>query len=130
MNKNKSFTITVPNGFYVGDLCYALSDEVYDKVWGNTYGFEDGAYKDPTTGLEFAMVGTAYGDGYYSGTDGQDYPVDAGIIGVCALELVQKPVKNLGRLVYGYSGRVTLTYKKGSIIVDCGDHNITIETKY
>ena len=29
MNKNKSFTITVSNGFYVGDLCYALSDEVY-----------------------------------------------------------------------------------------------------
>ena len=128
MNKNKSFTITVSNGFYVGDLCFALSEEVYNKVWGDTYGFEDGAYIDPATGLEFAMVGTAGGDGCYRGADGQDYPVDAGIIGVCALELVQKPVKNLGRLVYGYSGQITLTYKSGSIIVDCGDHNITIKT--
>ena len=36
--KNKSFKINVKNGFYIGDLCYALDKKVYDEDWGgNNY---------------------------------------------------------------------------------------------
>ena len=67
--KNKSFKINVKNGFYIGDLCYALNEKVYDEVWGGN-NYEDGQYVDPETKAEFAMVGTAYGDGEYESSDG------------------------------------------------------------
>ena len=79
--KNKSFKINVKNGFYIGDLCYALNKKVYDEVWGGN-NYEEGQYTDPETKAEFAMVGTAYGDGEYESSDGVAFPVDAGIIGI------------------------------------------------
>ena len=95
---NKSFTINIKSGkMYIGDLCYALSDDIYDGVWGNQGHYEDGKYE--TQNGEFAMVGTAYGDGCYLGSDGMEYPVDAGIIGICDASLVNKDVHGYGTIV-------------------------------
>lgn len=77
-------------GFYVGDICYVLGDELYHNVWGKWYGYKDGIFKDPKTHLHFAVAGTAYGDGCYLGNDGSEFPVDAGVIGLVPLELVEK----------------------------------------
>ena len=59
------FTIVSKTSFYLGDLCYALKDEIYDDVWGKQYKYADGSFEVPGTGLKFAVVGTAYGDGEY-----------------------------------------------------------------
>ena len=82
-------TIKSKKGFYVGDICYVLADNVYDGVWGKN-GYEDGEFIVPKTGLKFAVAGTAWGDGYYQGSNGKEYPVDAGVIGIVPLELVEK----------------------------------------
>lgn len=74
-------------GFYVGDICYVLADKLYHGVWGEAH-YHDGKYKDPETGFEFAVAGTAYGDGEYCDQDGNAYGVDAGVIGIVPLELV------------------------------------------
>ena len=118
------FTINVKNGFYVGDLCYALSDEVYRGVWGAN-DYEIGKYEHD--GKEFAMVNTAYGDGCYYGSDGFEYPVDAGIIGICDLDLAVKDFGNLGQIYY-YTGEVTIVYDNGTIYVQFGDDTIVIPT--
>lgn len=75
-------------GFYIGDICYVLGERLYHGVWGDKYGFNDGTFTDPETGLQVAVAGTAYGDGTYTGSDGTEYPVDAGNIGLVPLELV------------------------------------------
>jgi len=127
----KNFTIRVRNGFYLGDLCYVLADDVYDGIWGEQYKYKDGAYVDPATNSEFAMVGTAWGDGCFYGTDRQSYPVDAGIIGVCDAKLVKKSNVCLGRIIQDYSGKVRLSYENGTITIAWGDefeHQISIET--
>ena len=80
-------TIETKKGFYIGDLCYAMKDEVYDRVWGDLYNYEDGAFEVPAYHTYFIVSGTAYGDGYYSSMSGANYPVDAGIIGICPLEM-------------------------------------------
>ena len=113
--KNKSFKINVKNGFYIGDLCYALNEKVYDEVWGGN-NYEDGQYTDPETKAEFAMVGTAYGDGEYESSDGVTFPVDAGIIGVADLAICDGDT-SLGKVVPDYSGTVLIRYDNGTITV-------------
>ena len=112
----KQFSIIVKKDLYIGDLCYALNDDIYYGIWGAKH-FEDGAYKTEK-GLEFAMVGTAYGDGCYSGSDGYVYPVDAGNIGICDAELVEKDISDLGRIIRNVPGEVTITYDNGTISVE------------
>ena len=124
--ENKSFKINVKNGFYIGDLCYALDDGVYFAVWGEN-NFEDGQYTDPETKAEFAMVGTAEGDGEYeSSEEGLSFPVDAGIIGIADLSICTKdPLRkkdiSCGKVVPDYSGIVFIEYNDGTITVSWGD---------
>lgn len=118
--KNKSFKINVKNGFYIGDLCYALNKDIYDEVWGGN-NYEDGQYADPKTKAEFAMVGTAYGDGEYdSNEEGLSFPVDAGIIGVADLAICNDGDTSLGKVVPDYSGIVFIDYDNGTITVAWG----------
>lgn len=77
-------------GFYVGDVCYVLSDEVYHNVWGEKNKYKAGLIDVPDSDYWFAVAGTAYGDGTYYDSHGHDYPVDAGVIGLVPLELVAK----------------------------------------
>ena len=127
--KNKSFKIKVKNGFYIGDLCYALNEKVYDEVWGGN-NYEDGQYVDPETKAEFAMVGTAYGDGEYESDVGAFFPVDAGIIGVADLSICDKDT-SFGKVVPDYSGIVFIEYNDGTITVSWGDYGeINIYTSY
>ena len=130
--KNKSFKINVKNGFYIGDLCYALNEKVYDEVWGGN-NYEEGQYADPETKAEFAMVGTAYGDGEYESSDGVSFSVDAGIIGIADLAICDGDT-SLGKVVPDYSGIVFIDYDNGTITVSLGDldnHNeIGIYTSY
>ena len=87
-------------GFYIGDICYVLSGDVYYKLWGGRHGFKDGEFEVPGTGYSFAVGPTAYGDGEYYDDEGNAYPVDAGVIGLVPLELVErKDGLDCGRIV-------------------------------
>ena len=133
--ENKSFKINVKNGFYIGDLCYALNKKVYDEVWGGN-NYEDGQYVDPKTKAEFAMVGTAHGDGEYESESSEEilfFSVDAGIIGVADLAICDGDT-SLGKVVPDYSGIVFIEYNDGTITVSWGDDadykEINIYTSY
>lgn len=91
-------TIKSNQGFYVGDICYVLSDDVYTGVWGKA-GYEDGQHA--VGDYEFAVGGTAHGDGCYWDENLNLYPVDAGVIGVVPLELVTGDKSDLGSVVKG-----------------------------
>jgi hypothetical protein len=85
---NRQFLL--PAGeYYIGDLCYVLGDDVYDNVFGGT-GYEAGLYQEKGTGRTFLVNNTAYGDGEYTGSDGNKFAVDAGIIGICPKSLMTK----------------------------------------
>lgn len=128
--KNEIFSINVKNGLYVGDLCYVLDDSVYYGIWGKA-NYKNGSYVDSTTGLEFAMVNTCYGDGDYYDNDGYGYSVDAGIIGICDTGLCTKGSGDYyGRLLQ-VKGEVTIEYENGDIYITPKDtryNPITIQT--
>jgi hypothetical protein len=75
--------------YYVGDLCYVMHDE-WDEVCGlffegrDDHGCNQGMFK-LKDGRTFASFNTKYGDGAYFDQNGEEYGVDAGLIGCIAL---------------------------------------------
>lgn len=113
-------------GFYVGDVCYALSEEVYHGFWGDKQGFKDGVFTVPgTDGLKFAVGGTAYGDGSYADQLGHCFPVDAGVIGLVPIELVDDMEKaiDLG-LVVDAPGKAEFTSEDGIFSISLPDGQV------
>jgi len=80
-----------PGKYYVGDLCYAIADEYWDKFCELTitgYDVLDGEF--PWQGKKLYSHHTAYGDGCYFDEQGREYAVDAGLIGVLPADLITK----------------------------------------
>lgn len=100
MNKLQYFSAELgPGKYFIGDICYALEEDTYSQIWGDKFQYEDGCYED----FGFAVAGTMYGDGYYNGTDGVSYGVDAGVLGITNISLGQRyenaELNRLGKIV-------------------------------
>jgi hypothetical protein len=92
----------LPGKYYLGDPCYALSDERYAQLL-DLIGCNDtarailhgsvleGEFNLPD-GPRLVVFNTLWGDGIYAGSDGREYMVDAGCIAAIPWELVD-PVK-------------------------------------
>lgn len=87
--KNDSVKISVPAGtYYVGDPCYAFREDRHDQwiQWLEAADYQNSHIvllaEVPGTGYTVLGFSTAWGDGCYEGSDGNDYPVDAGLIGL------------------------------------------------
>lgn len=93
----KEFAKFGPGRYFIGDICYALPEDLYNQIWGEQYGYVDGAFQ------LFAAHRTAYGDGCYSGSDGNEYAVDAGNIGIVNIteqqEYDNETLSRLGKIV-------------------------------
>ncbi len=117
------------HGFYIGDICYVLSDKVYDDLWGEKHGYKDGIYNDPETGVSFAVAETAYGDGTYSDNEGREYDVDSGTIGLVPEELIDKESTN----GFYFPGEGTASFKanNGNFTITLPEgKTIFIDTRY
>lgn len=66
---------------FIGDICYALDEDIYYNVWGKEMKWEDGVIRKDGEACS-VVVGTKFGDGIYPDEYGTDFPVDAGVIGV------------------------------------------------
>ena len=101
-----------PGKYFIGDICYAMPDEKYGRVWGDKYDYDDGFYEKEG----FAVHGTAFGDGCFDGTDGRSYSVDAGVLGIVDISEEQGyddvELNRLGKIVE----------VKESLIMDCDDN--------
>jgi hypothetical protein len=83
--------VEVPAGKYIlGDPCYAVPDSDWDALLKSCNFFESpiGYIKDGLQEFPVLAFSTRWGDGCYKGTDGNLYPVDAGLIGLVPVEVV------------------------------------------
>ena len=112
--------------YYVGDLCYVLGnrwDEFCDlTIDGNNV--KEGIFT-MADGTQFVSFGTAWGDGLYYDQDGNEYPVDAGLIGCVLAEKVDSDANlSLGKVhtfeksFYAFSDGQVLTFGYVSIDTD------------
>jgi hypothetical protein len=124
-----TLSFTGPAGkYYIGDLCYALYENIYDKVFGGIGGYDGGLY---TKGNSFFMVdGTAHGDGLYTGTDGFGYGVDAGIIGICSADLIDPDNRSAesGGNIYTFTEPVEMKFHGGVFRFHSGTQSFKIDT--
>lgn len=113
--------------YFIGDICYALADIIYDNIWGKVFGYKEGCYE--LGKLKFAVDGTRHGDGCYIGNDGVEYGVDAGVIGVVPAELFDEDKPTGGRII---KVKKELVFESNSgyfkFVID-GNENITINTR-
>jgi hypothetical protein len=114
--KNQTNQIFSEKGFYIGDICYVLNNNIYHNIWGKKDGngerYKNGIITvpagtvvngEPTEQEHYVWVNvTAYGDGVYQDQLGNEYGVDAGNIGVVPLELIEDMIeaKRLGKVVH------------------------------
>ena len=78
--------VIVPAGSYwLGDPCYSVPNDLWDDVLDSS-----GFFNKPigtVAGFNVLAFRTAYGDGVYRDQHDNDYPVDAGLIGLTPVEL-------------------------------------------
>jgi hypothetical protein len=122
----ETYRYTAPPGqYYIGDLCYVLSDEIYHKVFGvETY--EPGLYIQKDTTNFFLVDCTAYGDGCYMGSDQREFCVDAGIIGITPVSCMAK--NDGGGQIYTFKDPVECRFKDGRFSFISGDTHLIIDT--
>lgn len=97
-----------PARYYIGDLCYALKESVYDRVFGdNAY---KGGYYTTNDGW-FFVDRTAYGDGAYKGSNGHAYGVDAGIIGIASMGVCNPEKDVYGGTLHTFTESVTCNFR-------------------
>jgi hypothetical protein len=98
----EGWTVIVPAGsYFLGDPCYAVPDAFWDALLNTCKFFEKPI--GTANGFEVLGFGTAWGDGSYQDQDGNEYPVDAGLIGLVPVGLIEQEQRaellKLGRMV-------------------------------
>jgi len=85
--------VEVPAGSYIlGDPCYAVPNHEWGQLLQSCNYFENPVGKitrHDKSDYHVVAFGTRWGDGTYRGSDGNDYPVDAGLIGLVPVEMVE-----------------------------------------
>lgn len=116
--------------YYIGDLCYVMHDvwrEVCDlTLSSNTVNEGEFTLK---SGVKFAMYNTLYGDGTYPDQFGNEYGVDAGVIGCILIDDIDLTHKdndiNLGHTHFFEKDFIT-TRIGGDIFIG----NVCVSTDY
>jgi hypothetical protein len=123
-------TQTFPAGkYWIGDICYCLPDEIYDKIFGGVGGYSGGFYRHNDGGF-FMVDGTSWGDGCYIGSDGFEYGVDAGIIGIVSEKLIDmENSADSGGKIHTFTHPVTCRFKNGVFRFDSGYEFLKINTQ-
>lgn len=89
----------MPEGkYYVGDLCYVMSDKDWAEVCSLTFPYGEGPNRHKqvegmfvlSSGATICIYGTAYGDGVYADQHGREYYVDSGTLGCVSTSVLDK----------------------------------------
>ena len=122
----KSLTASLPAGrYYIGDLCYALKDTIYQGVFGDT-GYAPGHYK--IVAGEFLVDRTAYGDGSFMGSNDFAYGVDAGIIGIASMSVCNSEEHVYGGTLHTFTEPVECVFTSGLFTFKSGSWCLEIDT--
>jgi hypothetical protein len=121
--------MTLPAGlYYVGDLCYVMTDPEWDQVCNLLASDRDGQLSLPD-GRQFVIHSTAFGDGEYNDQAGRAYGVDSGTIGAILVEDITDPNfdrTNSGGHLIEFESSFTSSYDKNGGVISIG--RIRIQT--
>lgn len=88
----------LPGTYVVGDPCYSIPDRMW-MTWLEAADYETNDRRHVLAaaidGYVAVGVSTAFGDGVYRGSDGFEYGVDAGLLGLVPIEVAKDVDRNL-----------------------------------
>ena len=121
-----------PGKYYLGDPSFVLSEEIYSRIWGHIYNYENGKFS--IYGKDFAVHSTHYGDGIYYDNKKRTYGVDAGVIGLVSLDLIEDNEEALKKCAtFGTLLECTepfyFIYDAGIFYIRCDEEVIEINTR-
>lgn len=118
--------------YYIGDPCY-LFEQSWEKILDDNKYFE--SENQFINGLPVAVGSTCYGDGTYTDNLGRKYSVDAGIIGILPIELIDldkklslQEIQNDDELAHIFSFDIDFSVDIKNGVFNF--YNIFINTKY
>jgi hypothetical protein len=80
--------VRLPAGvYYIGDPCYVFNDKDWDEIWSNRNLDEP---QVELFGKKVFVAPTRWGDGVYTDNLGNVYTVDAGLLGILPVCLVDR----------------------------------------
>jgi hypothetical protein len=103
----------------------SVKDEIYHGIFGGN-GYTS-CYYTTKEGC-FLVNGTAFGDGSYKGTNGFDYGVDAGIIGIASLSVCNSEKDIYGGTVHTFTEPVKCKFQHGVFEFTSDSWYLTIDT--
>lgn len=120
--------ITIPAGRYIlGDPCYAIRDDDWSFYLEAAGWLEERLPEGIFVLFKGAPVlsfRTAHGDGEFTGSDGRNYGVDAGLIGLVHESIGSISVENSQRVVEFLEPTVCVrdegTLRFGNIVIETG----------
>jgi hypothetical protein len=90
MNETKVMRVLVPAGtYFLGDPCYAVPDALWDDLLQSCDYFQSNPIGE-VKGHKVLAFNTKYGDGTYVDQNGNEFGVDAGMIGLVPEALIDK----------------------------------------
>ena len=132
---------TLPKGtYFLGDPCYAIQDdERWQKIVNHMY---DGSHdsdadvmkissKNGKTDACIFYGSTAYGDGRYEDQNGNEFPVDAGLIGLVPMSVANPEsmvLSECGKLV-NFVREVEISWDEGHFVITDGSQTFIIDTR-
>lgn len=123
----------MPKGKYViSDLCYQIDDR-WDEVCSLLFSKENkgaGGEFVLNDGTRFALYGTAWGDGCYEDNKGNQYGVDAGVIGCIKVDDLYKMGESPSDLgtIHEFTEDFETGYEEGTIFF--GDVRIETDPRF
>lgn len=120
----------LPSGFYwVGDPCYAFdSQNEWMALLDSSGDYGSLAILEAfACDKRFVASRTAHGDGVYSDSLGNEFPVDAGLIGVVPM-LDCDAAEPFGMTLMEFDGPVTVSYDDGFVKISGGTMRTVIDT--
>lgn len=82
----------LPKGeYFIGDPCYCFDYTTWMRLLTETnylQGAQVPLFKNNDEERHLVAFDTAYGDGVYEDEDGNEYPVDSGMLGAVPVELI------------------------------------------
>lgn len=118
--------------YYIGDLCYVMDTDEWDQFCSITISGMNclsGEFNMPD-GRRFATYGTKWGDGEYRDQYGNQYGVDAGLIGCIRLDDIRHKPVNIGSLgaVITFQNDFDTSYADG--VINIGHIHIDTDPVY
>lgn len=127
-----TLVVTLPPGRYVvGDPCYSIADDAWME-WleaaDYTNKHRDHILAAPVRGRMAVGIHTAWGDGIYYGSDGSQFPVDAGLIGLVPIQVADKNDLGPGRVIIDIDHEIEVYPRDDLGVITLGP--IEIETDH